>query len=1051
MRAVTPWQAGRVQVDLLGPLRVSGSELGGTRLRMLLGRLALEPGKVVTTPTLIAALWAEQPPTNALHTLVSRLRRAVGAEVVESDPNGYRLAIGPADVDVHEFERLVTEGRAALRDGRVAAAADTLRAALALWRGPALAGIQDAPFAGPVITRLDELRIAAREDKVEADLRLGTEVIAELTAMTAAHPLRERPAGQLMRALALAGRQADALAAYERVRAALADELGVDPAAELRDLHLAVLRGDLAPAKPNRGLPAARTSFVGRRSELAAVGDLLKSSRLVTLVGPGGAGKTRLSVELAATVDGPVWFVELAAVRAPEDVSAAVLAALGVRESPLMEGPGMRAHAAFDRVAEVLSGQRCLVVFDNCEHLIVTAAAFADALLARCPRLTVLATSREALAITGEAVFQVGPLALPADTSAEEVAGSDAVRLFADRASAAAPGFAVDADAVEICRRLDGLPLALELAAARLRSMTVRQVADRLDDRFRLLTGGSRTSLPRHRTLRAVVEWSWGLLDDAERDLAARLSVFHAPGTLEAVAAVAEQPAEDVVYVLASLVEKSLVLVGDGRDGQVRYRMLETVRAYAAERLDESGATPRIRDLFGRHFLALVEETEPKLRTGEQIHWLARLKADQENLIAALRYAITVVDADLACRLAVRAMWFWLLVGGQQEAPAFATQASALPGPAPAHARAALRTIGAFDPQGGIPQSDVLGELLAELAATDAIEHYPMLGMVGPMLTSLSGDVEGAIAELESRLDHPDLWTRGISLLALAFVRENFSEPEGIDDLARRALAAFRETGDRWGQGIAIWTLAEHQSLRGEHAAAIAAHRESLRLVEELGALDEIPTLMGKLGIQLTRAGEPEAGERALLDAITLARGRGPAENVAALYAWLSTVLRQRGQLVRAREVLAEAEAAMVDVPVWAPHWWVAHLVARAQISVEAGHADSAFADLREGFDAIQALPDLPVTAAVAEATAGALMCAGDATAAARLLGISVAIRGTPDLGNPDLSTLEAAIDAKIGVGARTGAVCGGRALDRVAAVAELRAVLGAGQPTRPR
>lgn len=1018
---------------------------------MLLTRLALEPGKVVTTPTLIAALWSDQPPTNALHTLVSRLRRAVGPDVVESDPNGYRLAISPGEVDVHEFERLVAEGRAALRDGRDAEAADALRTALALWRGPALAGIEDAPFAGPVITRLDELRLSAQEDRVEADLRLGADVIAELTTLVAANPLRERPAGQLMRALALAGRQADALAAYERMRADLADQLGVDPAAELRELHLAVLRGDLAPAKPNRALPTSLTSFVGRRTELAEVADLLKSSRLVTLVGPGGAGKTRLSVEVAGTVAGQAWFVELAAVREPEDVSAAVLAALGVRESPLMEGPGLRAHAAFDRVAEVLSGQRCLLVLDNCEHLIGTAAAFADALLARCPRLTVLATSREALAITGESVFQVGPLALPADTSAEEIASSDAVRLFADRARAVRPGFVVDDVAVEICRRLDGLPLALELAAARLRSMTVRQVADRLDDRFRLLTGGSRTSLPRHRTLRAVVEWSWDLLEQPERDLAARLSVFHAPGTLEAVAAVAEQAGEDVVYVLASLVEKSLVLVGDGRDGQVRYRMLETVRAYAAERLDESGATRRVQDAFGRHFLALLEEAEPKLRTGDQIHWLSRLKADQENLIAALRYAIAVVDADLACGLAVRAVWFWLLVGGQQEALAFAKQASALPGPAPAHARAALRTIGAFDPQGGIPQSDVLGELLAELAATDAIEHYPMLGMIGPMLTSLSGDVGGAIAELESRLDHPDRWTRGISLLGLAFVRENFSEPKGIDDLAKRALAAFRETGDRWGQGIAIWTLAEHQSLRGEHAAAIAAHRESLRLVEELGALDEIPTLMGKLGIQLARAGEPEAGERVLLDAITLARGRGPAENVAALYAWLSTVLRQRGHLVRARDLLAEAEAAMVDVPVWAPHWWVAHLVARAQIAIDSGDTDSAFADLREGFESIRTLPDLPVTAAVAEATARALMCAGDPAAAARLLGISVAIRGTPDLGNVELSTLESQIDARIGARARSAAVGGGRALDRVAAVAELCSVLGAAQPTRLR
>ncbi|OLR89769.1 BTAD domain-containing putative transcriptional regulator [Actinokineospora bangkokensis] len=1057
-----------MQVAILGPLRVTGAggaevEPGGTRLRVLLARLALDAGRVVAPAALIDALWGERPPvdaTGALQSLVSRLRRALrpAAEgALESSATGYRLAVAPDDVDAHRFERLAAAGRRAAREGRPAEAVACLDEALGLWRGPALAGLGDAPFAHAAAARLAELRASAAEDRLAAVVDLGghADAVAGLRELVAEHPLRERAAGVLVRALALSGRQAEALAEVDRVRRALAEELGVEPSAELRELHLSVLRGDLAPAAARAASPAL-TSFIGRQAELAEVRALLGSARLVTLVGPGGAGKTRLAREVAAAAGGPTWVAELAPVRDPVDVAGAVLSAVGARDAPLVDTPAGQAAARqaepLDRAVESLSAQPGLLVLDNCEHLVEAAAELADAVLSRCPRLTVLATSREPLAITGEVVFGVGPLGLPDEQAGtEEVLAADAVRLFADRAAAASPGFAAAEHAAEvarICRGLDGLPLALELAAARLRSMTLRQVSDRLDDRFRLLTGGSRTSLPRHRTLRAVVEWSWDLLDKPERLLLARLSVFPAPAAETAVVVVAADddllPAADVVYVLASLVEKSLVQVATGRDGLVRHRVLETVRAYAAERLAEQGPAEvaRTRAAFTRAVLEFLVVADPGLRGHDQLLWMRRMAAEQDSLLAATRTAAEDGDAESAGALALRAAWFWLVSGQHQEAMAMTRVVAPLADRMSPATRATLRAMRTFDDVGGLPDREAILATHAELRAAEAVLVYPMLAMLGPMLAAFGGFAEQAHADIAAVADHPDPWARAMAQLALAFLLENEGDMAGAETAAQAALARFREVGDRWGQAMAIGHIAERRSLAGDHAAAIAANERAMRLVADFGSPEDTPGMLARLGEQRGRAGDGAGAEADFRAALAMLVERPTNDLGVLVRCWLATLLRRLGRLDDAVAEHAAATAQFAGLGRRSPHLGALHAVCGADLAIARGDLPAAWDLLRAALGETSRGPDMPVVAGIAEVAAQARWAGGDAVGAAELLGTAAALRGGQDLGNPDLVLLRAELAAALD---DAGAVLArAAAADRAEALPALHAAVAA-------
>jgi tetratricopeptide (TPR) repeat protein len=541
------------------------------------------------------------------------------------------------------------------------------------------------------------------------------------------------------------------------------------------------------------------------------------------------------------------------------------------------------------------------------------------------------------------------------------------------------------------------------------------------------------------------VEWSWDLLEKPERILARRLSVFVAGATVESATAVCadeDLDAGDVLYVLASLVEKSLVVVGHGLDGKPRYRMLETIRAYAASRLAEAGEQARVHAAFDAYFLALAEEADPYLRGADQVVWLARLGADQENLISAIRHAADVGNADTAVRLTMATAWFWSLTGRQRDAISLAERAIELTGPAPAHTRATLRLFSQLG-HDEIPDRATMMGLREELAATDAMSHYSMLAMVEPMLAIFTGDRQAAKSVLERALAHPDPWARAAARLGGAFMAENDGDAVEAERHANAALEAYRELGDRWGQAMALGQLSERRTLRADHAGAIAAYKESLELVSQLGALDDLPELMARLAAQLARSGDLDGAERELLRGFAAARERASGRLESYMLCALSNVERQRGNLAAAAELIDRAVAALAGSPRSDGHWRAFFESTRASLDIATGNHDSAREALRSGFKSMLELRDLPILAMLGEWAARLLTAEGNPTDAARLIGIGTALRGTPDLGSVELNALIDQLKNTLGEVAYSEASLAGAALSHEEALAEMAAFIG--------
>ncbi len=1024
-----------MRIGLLGVVEVATDAgpvaLRGVRLRGLLARLALDAGRPVGTSVLVDDLWGESPPddaTNALQALVSRLRRAIGAGLVATDARGYRLDVDPDAVDALRFDALARDP-------------GSLAEALALWRGPALADVLELPFAGPVAARLAERRAMVVEEKARLALRLGR-AAAELDALTTqldAAPLRETTAALLARGLAASGRQADALAVVDRTVARLAEELGVDPGPELVSTRLAVLRGEAsAPPRVDAGL----NSFVGRAADIDRVRTLLADARLVTLTGPGGAGKTRLARE--AVAGRPAIVAELASLTGAEQVPAAVLAAVGEPEL-VLRAQDEPAPDVVARLVAALTARDALLVLDNCEHLVDAAAALTETVLRASPRLRVLATSREPLGVPGEVLHPV-----------ESLADADAVALFADRGAAVRPGFTVTPEVAVICRRLDGQPLPIELAAARLRTLTPAEILARLDDRFRLLTTGARTALPRHQTLRAVVDWSWDLLAEPERGVARRLGVFAGGATAAAAERVCAGPGiatGDVFERLASLVDKSLVVALPQPDGApTRYRMLETIREYAGERLTEAGERERVAAEHARVVLELAEEAEPHVRASDQLVWLARLRAEEAEIDIALRRAVSAGDAATAHRIVAAMTWSWLVRGRNDEADLWLAAVEGLDGPAPAPARILTRTFQALMAagKGDTAAASRLADAAVAATATLPRPWHPLVQLLGPVNTVLRGVDDQPLVALSEAADDP--WVRGFALTVRAQAAENQGRIGEQRELLRAAHEALAATGDRFGLGMTVHSLGELEDVSGNHDAAARAYDEAIALATELGNDDDLPQFLTRRALLEVRRGDIDAA-RAYLDRIDGMRG-GPFNEAGGLAANRAAIAVAAGEIEEARTQLAIAGAEFVATPgrpgEQQRRAYLAMIGAMTELAV--GDPAAARPRLSTAVAAAVGARDGPITALVAEVAARLALAEGDAATACLLLGVATAQRGTLDLGSPEVRTTLAA--ARSACGDADVLIDDGARLPREEGVARLVAFAGRGvtngRATRP-
>ncbi len=861
------------------------------RLRRVLAGLLVRANAVVSVDWLADVVWGDNPPANAdasMHNLVSRLRTALRADagpVLLTRAPGYLLRIAPGDLDASRFEQLTAEARAHLKADPQRAAA-MLDEALDLWRGPAYAEYADEEFARAEATRLEEARTTAREDRVEAALLLGADddAVRRLEAVLAENPLRERPHGQLMRALYRSGRQADALATYRRFRRRLDEELGLEPSPDLNLLETRVLRQDpslgrhTVPVADLPGnLPGVPPRLLGRDDELAQISELLARVRLLTLTGAGGIGKTSLALRTAVDhldlgaskgyVDGG-WLVELAPVSDPAAVADAVTTALSVQQR---QGLGVER-----RLVEFLHTKRLLLVLDNCEHVVAAVAELVHAIGRGCRDVTILATSREPLGVEGEHVHSVPPLAVPATGRLElgAVAGTPSVALFLERAEAAAPGFVLRAGnaaaIAEICRRLDGAPLAIELAAARMRSMTPAEVVARLSARFHFLRSSRRISAERHRTLHAVVDWSYQLLDDRERRAFDRLSVFAGDFTLAAAERLLrdEAPEAEVADLLGGLVDRSMVLASPDEDGTTRFTLLETIRAYGQERLAERGEVEPARRAHAHAYVDLAEEVAPRLYGPGRRRWADAISRSFGDLRLAHRWAMEH-DHDLAVRL-VAALFDY----GEMRMPpeVFAWAERSVRGrahsPHDAMAWACAATGARFS--GDLDRAERLAEHGLEAAGPDhPVRRFPLHVLCEvELFRGRLGEVERLSTEAERwGAEVGDHHHTGLATIIRALARAYSGDPDSARSLAERVRRDAQAHDDVGLVGWAVYVAGEVQiDTRPDAAAALLA--EALSYAQTVDDRYLVGVALVSIASVRSRHGDPRRALEVFRDVI---------------------------------------------------------------------------------------------------------------------------------------------------------------------------------------
>ncbi len=909
---------------ILGPLEIAAAghsvELQGPKPRALLAIMLLRANEPVPTDRLVEELWSGRPPATAAKILqgyVSRLRRALGADLVVTRPGSYELRMEPAQIDLHRFERLVRDARSA----NVDTAASLLHGALSLWRGQPLVDFAAEDWAQPEIARLEELRLTVIEERIEADLTLGRhgQLIDEIDALVSEHPHREGLRGQLMLALYRAGRQADALDTYRRGRAVLSEELGLEPSQRLRALERAILAQDLelelpavqseAGGRRRSAIRVPETSFVGRTRELEEVRETLTGTdvRLLTLTGPAGTGKTRLALEGAVALgedfpDGVV-LVELAPIADHARVASAISDALGLG--------GLRGVDPIEALVAFLRTRRTLLVLDNFEH-VLRAGPVVSILLAGAPGLTVLATSRAPLRVLEEAIYAVPALELPDPAAGVgRLRRSEAVRLFVDRAREARAEFelteANEQAVAVLCVRLDGLPLALELAAARVRLLSPHEILERMQARLEPLRASPGTRRPeRHLTLRAAIEWSCDLLAEPTRELFTSLGVFAGAFTSKGAEEIACDPEIDVVGAIETLLDDSLLKVERAAGGEPRFGMLETVHEYALERLEERGDADAVRRRHASFYLRLAADAEPGLLGPQQLDWLERLDAERDNVRAALSWALESGESDVGLRIAADLWRFWQLRSLDREGREWLEQLLAGPTGSPGvRARAQSR----------------IASLALVHGDVEAVRRY----------------IETSLPTVRELGYEREVLTYG-GLLATAYLA--LGDTDRALELCDEVLEAVRQASDPIAKAYGLWNAGVVLAAVGRLDDAREVVEQSLDLAREVGNVRSVGNWSRSLGHVVLAQGDVARARMLVDESLVVHRRLGDRWGISHSLSSLALLAQHEGDARVARRLLLESFEIECEVSDHAG--LVSNFAVAARLATAEGRLDSA-------------------------------------------------------------------------------------------------------------